>query len=310
MLIRECAEAPAPKLEIREWKTQQQREARTRKNQHDRQFRGILWIAAAVALVAAFLIWRMAQSGAAPSATDLAPSETPPNKAAAQSVYQHAKAAIQCADWQSMHQHVLAPERVKPLMEWFYKKNPRGYQIRTVTGYDREVVDLKHEPATATMRLLTNDGVLHVLLQQTADGWKLDWESFTNVYAVLWADFLKGAEDSPRELAMPLEMETCPPSTLLPSWFATTGFAREDVRRAARLIVGHPTNVAATCWSAEDPVGKEILDELQNQGGRGVKWILQIELLRADTFPPAVKVKSILQKKWNNPPQPQPNDPS
>jgi hypothetical protein len=194
-------------------------------------------------------------------------------------------------------------------MEWYYKKHPQGYQVRKVTGYDHEIVDVARQPATATLRLLTNDGIMHVLLQQTADGWKLDWESFANVYSVLWAEFLKGGDARIKELPMPVEIELCPASTLLPSWFAATGFARADASRAVRLFISQPTNVGVACWSEEDAAGREILEALRQQGGKALKWILQIELVNATTYPPAVRVKSVQQKHWNNPTQPRPDAP-
>jgi hypothetical protein len=309
MQVGQCAPAPVPALEVSEWKTQEQRADHTLARQQERQFRGILWLSAGVALIAGILLWRMAKNGSTPAAPDLPVGVLSEDKTVVQSIFASAKAALECPDWQHLHQHVLAPDRVKPLIEWYYKKNPRGYQPRIVTGYERELVDQVHQPATATMRVLTNDGALYVLLQQTAEGWKLDWESFANVYSVLWSDFLKGEEGSPKELPMPLEIEVCPASTLVPSWFAATGFPRDDARRAVRLIVGHPTNVAAACWSSDDPVGREILGALEQAGGRRLKWILQVELVRADAFPPAVRVKAIVQKRWNNPAEPQPKDP-
>jgi hypothetical protein len=269
----------------------------------------VLKASAVVAVVAAALMWRMMTNSRAPVVGEItAASEVAPNKQELNAAYASAKAAVESVDWKGMQQYVLAAERVDPLMFWFYARHPHGYQVRKVSGFDQPIIDLIHQPATATLRLLTDKGVLHMLMQQTPEGWKMDWESFSNVYAVLWAAFLTGEANIPNDVPMPVEIEVCPPSTLLPSWFVATGLPRENAARAVRLFVAHPTNVGAACWGDDSPVGREILGALKAEG-RPLKWILKVGLLDSETFPPAVEVKSIIKKSWDNPAQPHPEEP-
>ena len=232
--------------------TQSQRKQKEKSREHAKQSSWVLKAGAVVAIVGGILLYRMMNNSQTPDVTELtAVSATTAEKQEIKLAYAAAKAAIEAPDWKGMQQHVLATDRVGPLMQWFYAKHPQGYQVRKVSGMDHEVIDLVHQPSTATLRLLTNDGVLHVLLQKTEQGWKLDWESFSNVYSVLWAAFLKGEPDLPKELPMPLEIETCPRSTLVPSWFTSTGIDPANIGRAVRLYIAHPPTWA---W----PVGMKI----------------------------------------------------
>jgi hypothetical protein len=309
MRVGDCAMAPSPSLEVRNWRTEEEREQAVRSWKEAQNLKWVVVLTVLTALIAGGLFWRMRGSSnpvdVYQQATD---SQVELERRESKQIFAIAKAAVEAPNWEEMRAHVLDPDRVKPLMDWYYRSHPSGYQVRTVTGYDQEIVDLKHVPATATLRLLTNTGLLHLLLQQTPEGWKIDWESYSSVYSAFWSALVKGDKGLPEGIPIPVEIDLCAPSTLLPSWFAATGFPREDAARAVRIYVAHPTNVAAACWSATDAVGQEIL-EARTKAGKPLRWVLQVALRSAATFPPAVEVKGIVKRSWDNPEQPHPDDP-
>jgi hypothetical protein len=272
-----------------------------------KQSKWIVYAAAVVVIVAGWLLWRMFSSNSTKLAEPTASTENTPERIELKLAYAAAKAALESPGWEQMKTHVLAPERVAPLMEWYYRKHPQGYQQRSIISSDKELIDLTRTPPTATLRLQPSTGSsMHVLLEQSNDGWRLDWESFSNVYAVLWDAFLQGKDGLPKQLVFPLEIESCPASALLPSWFTTTKQPKANEARAVRLYIGQPTNAGAACWAEQDPLGKEILAELAAQPK--LKWLLDVSLIDSTVFPPAVKINRIVAKKWNNPPQPQPSE--
>lgn len=215
-----------------------------------------------------------------------------------------AKAALESSDWQGMMIHVLDPDRVRPLMEWYYLQREGGFTKRAVSGFDGPLMDLRNAPPTATLRIQTDRGVLHVLLQKTPEGWKLDWESFSGVYPARWAHFLKQTADVPDTMDIPVLVERLSENLLFPSFFKQSGFNKTDAGRAIKMYCQSVDDHAAACLPPDFADGITILESIPEPGDRE-KFVLKVKLLSKDSYPPAVEVLRVIRKGWNHPPAPQ-----
>ncbi len=296
--------APPPELAIHEWQTEGELKRERLSTQHRQQLGWLIKFGIGIAIVAGLLLWRLHLSSHGGALAEVAGAEPTPEKSQLQAAYASAKAALEAPDWEHMLPHVRAAQRVRPLLEWYYAHHPQGFTSRVVTGVDQEIIDLALPLPTATLRLLTTTGVRHVLLEQTPEGWRMDWESYSNVYATLWTALLAG-QSVPPGIAWPMEIEACPQSVLVPSWFEETGLPREDVGRAVRLHLGSPQPVAGACFTAADPVGQTILAALPNSQV-ALHWVVKLHILNTTTYPPAVAITEIVAQQWPNPPLPHP----
>jgi hypothetical protein len=305
--IGDCQPAAAPQMDISRhtWTMESEVRAADRAAARRKQHRIIALIAAVVAAGVALIAGpRMLKFGRGGAEAGHAPNELVEHRAEVEKAYRVAKAAAEGMTATEILPHVREPDRVRPLMEWYYQMRG-GQPRRSVTGFDQEMAGIAGDHAVLTMRLLTGAGPLHVLLEQSPDGWKLDWESFSNIHGLRWRKFLGGAADIPGGGAFPVHVERLPVSLLTKSFYEAAGVSADSAPVAVRLFVDdRDRGYAAALLPSDAPLARELLGGLKND--ELAKFTLELSLRSAQTYPPCVEVQRIAQPGWNLPPAPLP----
>lgn len=295
--------AAAPQLEIHPWRTQEADQQDAQEVHDARQSRFFVKSAIIIALMGAGLIWHFGFRSR-PVQSLVEASSASPQQAEIKEVYAAAKTALESPDWQGLAQQVLDRERVQPLMEWYYAQKDGGYLQRTIDGYDQGAVDLTGTPPVATLRLSSAAAALHVLMQKTPAGWKLDWESFSNVHGTRWQYFITKHPSLPDTIEAPVQVERLSPNLLVPSFFTASGFNPADAGRAVRVFHVSAESSGVACFAPDSTVGNTLLQALPTLG-ISQKYTLLVRRLPANSIPQAIVIEKILHEGWSHAAAPQ-----
>ena len=298
----EARVAAAPQLEVGEWRTEEAIVARATADRQFRHSRLILKVAAAITILGGLAFWKFGLGSRGKGKLDEASVPTE-QRSEIRSAFAAAKAALEATDWRAMNLEVVDAGRVRPLMEWYYGQKPNGYTQRRIQSYDQELIDLEANPPVATLRLkaAVPPATLHVVMQKgkAAEGWKMDWESFSNVHGARWQAFITAQANFPDTIEGPVLVERCSASQLVPSFFTASGLNPGDGSRAVR--VSHPSvgDSGVACFPEDSEVWQKLGSQLP-ETGNALKVILQVRRLPKSSAPQGIVIEKIVQLGWTN----------
>ena len=294
--VGDCVPAGRPNLEIQPWQTADDQLDQELVQNHAKLHRLILVASLVVVVIGGTILWKFIPRSGKLSVTSQPASEDH-SKAELKQAYEIAKLALESNDWQGMLLNVSESDRMRPFMDWFYTKAKGGYVPRSLRGYDQGKLDLQASPPTATMRLDSADGPVYVIMKQHPEGWKLDWETYSNVHFHQWEYFLNQDPSLPKIAEFPFTVERMQPSAMVESFFSLSGFSPNDASRGIRLYVMSPRRAAAVCFSEDSAIGKELIAAADAATPTNpARYTLQVSLKSSDSFPQAVEVKKIVRK--------------
>ena len=293
----DCAPAGKPNLEIQPWQTSDDQLDHQLIQNHAKLHRLILLASLVVVVLGGVIFWRFIPK--AGNLSVVAPTgKDDPSKAELKRAYEIAKLALESNDWQGMLLNVSESDRMRPFMDWFYAKAKGGYVPRSIRGYDQAKLDLQTSPPTATLRLDSTDGPVYVTMKQQPEGWKLDWEIYSNVHFHQWEYFLNQDPSLPKIAEFPFTVERMQPSAMVESFFRLSGFSPNDASRGIRLFVNNPRRAVAVCFPEASEIGKELIAAADAATPNNpARYVLQVSLKSSDSFPQAVEVKKIVRKR-------------
>ena len=298
----EARTAAAPQLEVGEWRTEEAMVAQATAERHFRHSRLLLKVAAVITILGGLAFWKFGLGSRGKGKLDEASVPTE-QRAEIRSAFTVAKAALEAADWRAMNLEVVDAERVRPLMEWYYGQKPDGHTQRRIEGFDQELIDLEANPPVATLRLkaVLPPARLHVVMLKgkAEEGWKLDWESYSNVHGARWQAFITGQANFPDTIEAPVIIERRSESQLVPSFFTASGLNPGDASRA--LKVSHPSvgDSGVACFGEDSKVWEKLGSQLPEQGN-ALKVILQMRRLPKSSVPQGIVIEKIVRLGWSN----------
>lgn len=297
----DCRLAEAPKLDLSSegWATEEQERRTRRRRTLGKQQQLLLMLGAGVALAGIVLaVQRFFSAGGEGPTSELLSPAVVEHRAELDRAYSDLKTTLTAPSWGEMRKGVRDADRIRPLMEWYYGLRP--YAPRRLKGYSRPTAGLTGGNPVVTMQVESDSGTLHVLLEQMPSGWKLDWESFTNVHGIRWHAFLHQEGGLGTAAEFPLHVEVLPLSHLTPTFYNRSGLQESSVQQAARLFVSdRDGGYAAACFPAQAPLAVELLGNLERD--QVVKFTLEVTLKSAEAYPPSVEVTRVVQRGWNSP---------
>ena len=113
--------------------------------------------------------------------------------------YEFAKRALASESWEALVPLVRDPERVGPSMRQFYAKET--YQPVELTAYYAPFETEKHGITIHEFKATDADGGTRTLVvEQSSDGPRLDWELMVSLSRYDWIDFLKTRPQTPKTI--------------------------------------------------------------------------------------------------------------
>lgn len=198
--------------------------------------------------------------------------------------------------WMNLVKDVREPERVQPLMNWFYTKVPIK-PVKLVSYDTPEYFEVNGEKFVR-MNIVTDDFRRAIaVLEQTPEGFKLDWETSSGVHQLQWDDF---RDTKPtKKTAMRVEVRR---SSLPDRYFHAANLSPENAmgiriwsdKRSASLFAVIPLN---------SPLAEQIQETLDS-GAPTKNWSQEIKMMLEISFPQSrepedrVEVASFVQKGW------------
>ncbi|MBP7950216.1 MAG: hypothetical protein KA004_11210 [Verrucomicrobiales bacterium] len=305
-LLSSCRPAAEPKLEFPErWVTEADETEARRQIVRGRQGKFLLAAALGVVALAALLLVRyLPEIHQTPSGADTAgnsPAEVEKQKALAAATAL-AKTALEAPDWQTLLHSVRKPDHVRPLMEWYYKHRTGGYVPYHIQRIKTGIYQASNPPSVVVKLATADSRMLDVVVEQTSEGWKLDWEAFSNVHGIRWRLFLSREKEFSDSLIVPVRVARLPLSLLTSGFYSSIQADPAATKSAARLFVTDPeAEYAAAIFPADAPLAAELLSANEEENVR--KFVVEVRLRGTDPdqYPPCVEIKRILQHGWDMP---------
>jgi hypothetical protein len=121
-----------------------------------------------------------------------------------------AKEALGKPDWQEMFAYVRDAERVRPLAQWLYERDP--YESYLVTGYKFPQVMKVGEDTFIRLLLYAKDvdRGFWVRLTKDQNGMKLDWEALGRYTSAHWDYFMTEQPTSPETFRVRIQRSSLP----------------------------------------------------------------------------------------------------
>ncbi|MEM7145492.1 MAG: hypothetical protein AAF591_10165 [Verrucomicrobiota bacterium] len=124
-----------------------------------------------------------------------------------------ANEALAVRSWPELLPHVRHHRRLAPVMRQFYKNNPwQPRQITRVLSSESTTIE-GHEFLSLTFEDQHSD-ILTLGLENTSDGWKIDWEQFVPLHEQEWHRFITERRNEPQTLRVSAIRRTPSPEQL------------------------------------------------------------------------------------------------
>lgn len=152
---------------------------------------GLIAVPVVLTLLAGYFVIFAQSTDTPPEATsaktDSVPEPTKPPEYFDRA-FAEVKRIVAQAHWSEMMDDVREPDRIRPLMEWFYNKVPvKPINLRS---YDNAVYFEEEGRKFVTMKIVT-EGYKRAtaVVEETETGFKLDWETTSGVTRLQWEEF-------------------------------------------------------------------------------------------------------------------------
>jgi hypothetical protein len=200
-----------------------------------------------------------------------------------------ASRALASEDWTSALPFLRRAGRIEPLMQRYHNDRPWNHVTLTRRSHARLV---NHEGATfAEIEAESASGkIVHLQLEETPDGWKLDWESLVNAPGLEWQQFYNDRPDDARRLRVTAQWAS------LPDAYYLSAGCEPSKTLAVRLWGTEPGDSVVALVPRDSPLGRtlatEISWDIQQQ------YVAEIRFADPQAVPPRVNFIAILQKNW------------
>lgn len=199
--------------------------------------------------------------------------------------------ALSCPDWLAARPLVLDADRVAPMMEKYHARHP--WIPMTLVGAHEGTITTTTADRTRTARVSvhSNRGSLLTLhLQDTPDGWKLDWERLINARHFAWVLFHEDQPTSPVALHVLALRGSADDAA-----FARAGLTPET-GLAVRLDGPRPGLPTLAIMPKASDLGRLFQRELTWQQPRPYRC--QLRLVDPHQVPPRVEITSFTGEGW------------
>jgi hypothetical protein len=212
-----------------------------------------------------------------------------------EAAYQAVKKALETPPGEALLPLVRDAERISPHLKWYFAQKEARKEPWKVTGRSLPTSHTYLDNEYLAMRVETPERPLDVLVQKFSDGWKLDWETFSDVHSGRWHFFLRRERELPETAEFPLHVEALPAGLLVSNFFDKSGASRES--KTIRLkLYSFGGDYGAAILTDTDPLAATFATI--KTGDRPRRYVLEVKLLSSESFPPYVQILRIVQLGW------------
>ena len=187
------------------------------------------------------------------------------------------------------------PARVKPYMVDYYKRFPlQSYQYLEANEYT--TIPLKKRPFVALSARVAEGENFPTLLEDTEDGYLVDWESFVSYQPITFEDFLKKRPIVPVDLRVYGGFDD----------FYAYDFLEEDGYLCIRMTAKHTDKVIFGYVKEGTPIASEMKKHLEAPKGRQKTqpFILRVRFLPESKASRSVVIDKVVSTFWAYPTNP------
>ena len=225
------------------------------------------------------------------------PGDLPSNPAAARPLELQAVSDFRDEVWMTVHKFCTSPnpdaflpllrepDRVAPLIKRFY--NSENPWIPLPLARRPDLSDLKvHRNFVAFQLPLTNFGTQAIALEQTPDGFRIDWESFVGYSDLSWADLRRTRPRQPVLLR----------AVVKPSDYFNMDFPSAGTHRCYQVSDIHSDHVLY----GYVPVGSDVEVQIQKilLTAPEVHAVLRVRYPEKSTSDRQLEITEVLEKGW------------
>lgn len=200
-----------------------------------------------------------------------------------------AEAALGAPDWRTAQPHVLDAPRMAPLMERYHTRHP-WVPMALIGPHSGS---LSTAGGTRTARLLVpsdRGSTLTLHLQETPNGWKLDWERLVHARHFEWQSFHENRPDTPTALDVLAVRGSADDAH-----FASAGLTR-DSGLAVRLDGPRPGLPALAIVAKASDLGRLFQRELTWEQARPYRC--RLRMADPSLVPPRVEITEFTGEGW------------
>ncbi|MGI8602490.1 MAG: hypothetical protein ACR2OZ_05775 [Verrucomicrobiales bacterium] len=249
----------------------------------------ILAIAAIAWLVVVGLAAPREKYSQAPAAPRFSPAEERTLKQRLDAAFVVASRALASEDWTSALPYLLRGERIEPLIERYHRQHRWTHLVLTRRHHSRLV---SHEGVSAAEieAETVNGRRVHLRLEETRDGWKLDWEALFNAPRFEWREFYTLRPAHPRRLRVTVLRASLPDA-----YYRAAGCPPAETL-AVRLWGTEPGDSVVALVPAASELGQTLTADVSWEVPR--QYLAEIRFADPNAVPPRVNCIDLLQKGW------------
>jgi hypothetical protein len=136
----------------------------------------------------------------------------------------------------------------------------------------------------------TTGKIVHLQLEETRDGWKLDWESLVNAPRLEWREFYEDRPNDSRRLRVTAQWASVPDA-----YFLAAG-CEPSKTLAVRLWGTEPGDSVVALVPRDSSLGHTLANEVSWEVEQ--RYAAEIRFADSQAVPPRVNFIAILQKGW------------
>ena len=296
MPLEDCLRAtPAAQQRIGEQTSEE--ETRHRERLH-RERRHVIALAAGGLLIAAIAVGLVLSHGATtrrlaiarPVSTEPPLANPPPDSPhRLDAAFVVASRALACEDWTSALPFVRRANRIEPLMERYHREHPWNH-VALTRRHNAELIDRQG----VTFARIEAEGArgrrVHLELEETPDGWKLDWEALVNAPRFEWREFYSQRPEDPRRLRVTALKASVPDA------YCLTAKCEPTATLAVRLWGTEPGDSVVALVPNDSDLARTLASEISWDIAQ--RYVAELRLADPKAVPPRVNLIAILQKDW------------
>ncbi len=290
----ECRPAQIEAQEVRRelLVTEEEVAENTREARQQLQTKWLIGLGAVIALAAVGLLMRGGFNRDREKRLEAAgatPEFRPENQKRITAAWEAAEATLSAPDWRSALPGLREAERITPVMERYHAGQP--WQPLHVAGRgSARLSDHEGLPFVELEASLSSGRRPTLVMQETPDGWKLDWELLADAPRFEWDDFIRTQPREPRRLRVYLLR-----ASVRDGYCLAAGVEPSRVL-ALRVWAGDPGDSVTALVPKDSPAGREL--EAATGWKAEQPYLVDAAFADPSALPPRIELKQVVKKGW------------